>query len=128
MFSLVKFALLVIQSVLAFDVRILNNCSETLWPALYGTDISSCDLIFPKTPYLNPGNSTTIRLRRRDKWSGRIWARSRCSEIQGGTYCEVGNCANMSVCHQAKVTSDDTTLVELTLDGEILDYDISIST
>lgn len=120
--SMLNLVLFSIGSTIAFEIQVSNNCHEPLWPAITGTNFSVHDKLFAKGLRLDYGNSTSIQLHPTPKWSGRIWARSRCDH--SGAFCALGNCNNQTSCWNS--SASDTTLVELTLDKDILDYDISL--
>ncbi|TKY73433.1 Thaumatin protein 1 [Spatholobus suberectus] len=78
----------------AATFTIINNCSFTVWPAIFsyaGTQL------LPTTGFtLPPGDSNTVPMP--DAWSGRLWGRTLCSHnITGKFSCVTGDCGSSTV-------------------------------
>lgn len=86
-------------------LRIRNQCSEDLWPAIltqFGQGPSHTGF------HLVPGNSTELTVGQ--DWQGRVWARTNCtfddngdipSSSQGKVTCGTGDCGQFLECQGA---------------------------
>lgn len=103
---------------------ISNNCPYTIWP---GTLAGSGTPQLPTTGFqLDSGQSA--RILSVPGWSGRIWARTRCTFDDSGVgKCQTGDCGGRLEC-DGNGASPPASLFEITL-GKGTDkdyYDVSI--
>lgn len=103
---------------LAHEVRIRNNCQQTIWPGLLGN-------WGKETPLsggfqLNSGHQQSFFVGR--GWAGRVWGRTSCGS---NGQCETGNCGEIQC--NGRSGEIPATLAEIKFDGDYgLDfYDIS---
>lgn len=102
---------------------LLNNCQETIWPAVSGNMDSQGERIedpLPRGLALGPFQSfrtPSLPL----PWSGRIWARQHCSS--DGTNCVLGDCSRSSCWG---VSAKNVTLAEITALANALWYNLSL--
>lgn len=91
-----------------------NKCSETVWPA---TLTSGGRPAFPTTGFaLAPGASLSFP-GVGSTWSGRAWARTRCT-ISGGSFsCASGDCGSRQLACNGAGGAPPATLAEFTLGG-----------
>ncbi|KAB1212815.1 Thaumatin-like protein 1 [Morella rubra] len=104
-----------------FTIR--NNCPYTIWPATLtggGPQLSSTGF------ELASRASSTVKVP--PKWSGRMWARSHCSKINGKFTCATADCGSGQVACNGAGGIPPASLVEFTLadNGGRDFYDISL--
>ncbi|XP_004146195.1 thaumatin-like protein 1b [Cucumis sativus] len=104
---------------------ILNQCAYTVWPGLSsGADspqLSTTGFV------LEVGKSNAITIP--SGWSGRIWARTYCSQDSTGRFtCATADCGSRTIDCKGKGATPPATFAEITLNGlDGLDfYDISL--
>ncbi|XP_021858743.2 thaumatin-like protein 1b [Spinacia oleracea] len=102
-----------------------NNCPHFVWPGI----LTGSGPPLPSTGFsLRPGASFTLGAL--PSWSGRIWARTRCSQ-NAATHrfvCHTADCASGQVSCNGAGAIPPASLVEFTLNGNAnLDfYDVSL--
>lgn len=106
---------------------IVNNCKETIWPGMLGTNgVSS-----PKHGGFQLSSGEQLILQVPDRWSGRVWGRQGCNfdQITGNNgSCQTGDCAGLLQCNGVG-GEPPATIVEMTLGTSKSDlhyYDVSL--
>ncbi|EXB75913.1 hypothetical protein L484_022590 [Morus notabilis] len=96
----------------AAKVTIKSNCPRTIWPAtLTGDNKAQLSTTGFK---LSKGQSRSVVLPA--PWSGRFWARTRCSTDASGKFtCITGDCGSGKVECNGKSGAPPATLVEITI-------------
>ncbi|EPS57386.1 zeamatin [Genlisea aurea] len=100
--------------------RVVNECSETIWPAILGTPILD-------TTGFSLGNGESRAVVAPAGWSGRFWARTGCRfDASGMGSCATGDCGSGEMeCRGAGASA--ATLAEFTLGSGSMDfYDVSL--
>ncbi|CAA0830341.1 Pathogenesis-related thaumatin superfamily protein [Striga hermonthica] len=116
----ILYATTITTSVHSATFTIKNNCPYQIWPATLTGRGSA-----PLTGFeLAPNAARTIDVP--SPWSGRIWARTRCSN--GGSSCLTGDCGSSRVECNGSGGAPPASLIEFTLggDGGKDFYDISL--
>ncbi|EIW57351.1 Osmotin thaumatin-like protein [Trametes versicolor FP-101664 SS1] len=128
----------IVSLVLALNVAavrqftVFNNCTETIWPAIF-TDLTVGNAT-PNQPtgWLQPAKNTT-KFEVPDNWrSGRIWGRRKCNFAENANLpesCIVGGCNGGLECDPHTGTGvPPATLAEFTLgtNGVPDSYDVSM--
>ncbi|KAL6856090.1 hypothetical protein ACP4OV_018892 [Aristida adscensionis] len=108
------------QGALSATFSFSNKCRETIYPAVLA---NSGRPPFPTSGFqLQPGASASYSAP--PSWSGRIWARHRCSTDASGRFsCESGDCGSTKVECNGAAGRPPSTLAEFTLLNDF--YDIS---
>ncbi|KAH9856500.1 Osmotin thaumatin-like protein [Lenzites betulinus] len=130
--ALILVSLSLAYSCAARTFQVFNNCSHSIWPAIY-TDLDAGNAI-PNQPtgWLQPAfNTATFEVP--DNWvSGRIWARTNCNFLSGTPgpgSCLTGGCNGGLECDSRTGTGiPPATLAEFTLgiNGAADSYDVSV--
>jgi Thaumatin family len=96
---------------------IINDCKETIWPAVTpGDQFEGGGFV------LKPGQSVVFTAP--VSWSGRIWGRTGCSFDQGGNgSCQTASCGSTLKCSASG--KPPATLAEFTL-ASVDYYDVSL--
>ncbi|KAF5473709.1 hypothetical protein F2P56_005680 [Juglans regia] len=105
----------------AFTIK--NNCPYTIWPGTLaggGPQLSSTGF------QLDSGASLTLDVQ--PKWSGRMWARSHCSNTNGKFTCGTADCGSGQITCNGAGGIPPASLAEFTLadNGGQDFYDISL--
>lgn len=118
-------------------ITIKNKCSRFIWPATLTTSPLQPQLLITGFE-LVPGASKSLNIQ--TPWTGRVWARTRCSndtivqnQVEGnskgvfGHNCLTGDCGGGSIECKGAAGESPATLVEFSLakDGKDF-YDISL--
>ncbi|RWW18620.1 hypothetical protein BHE74_00014525 [Ensete ventricosum] len=94
--------------------RFKNNCPYTVWPASQANAGKAA--LSPTGFQLDSGGSLSVDAP--PAWSGRMWARHRCSTDSSGRFsCLSGDCGTGQVACSGAGGATPTTLVEVTLQG-----------
>nr|KYP73733.1 Thaumatin-like protein 1a [Cajanus cajan] len=103
-------------------VTFTNQCTYTVWP---GTLTGSPPQLKTTGFELASGASNSVDLP--SPWSGRFWARTGCSDSNGGFTCATGDCASGQVTCNGDGGKPPATLVEITIapNGGQDFYDVS---
>ncbi|KAJ7972322.1 Thaumatin-like protein [Quillaja saponaria] len=107
----------------AAKITFKSNCPRTIWP---GTLTGDQKPQLSSTGFeLAPGASFSLDVP--SPWSGRFWARTRCTNNNGRFVCETGDCASGQVTCNGAGAIPPATLIELTVapDGGQDFYDVS---
>lgn len=114
-----------VSGALSYKFTFKNNCPNTIWP---GTLTGGGQPQLSTTGFsLNTGESRILDVPA--EWSGRFWARTRCSEDQSGQFvCATADCGSGQVECNGAGAIPPATLAEFTLGGaDDKDfYDISL--
>ncbi|EJD04867.1 thaumatin-like protein [Fomitiporia mediterranea MF3/22] len=108
-----------------------NNCSFTVWPAIF-TDLNVGKAVPDQPTGWEAASETSVSFTVPDNWkAGRIWGRRECdfSTVQGPTSCVTGGCNGGLLCNNSTGTGvPPVTLAEWTLqgDGNQDFYDVSL--
>ncbi|XVF76349.1 hypothetical protein PTKIN_Ptkin13bG0259500 [Pterospermum kingtungense] len=101
-----------------------NNCPFTVWPGvLTGTGPTPSTTGFE----LASGASTTLNAGA--SWSGRIWGRTKCTNVNGRFQCETGDCGSGQVPCNGAGGNPPVSLAEFTVEAPINGkdfYDVSL--
>lgn len=119
-----------LEHVQGLEVTLINRCHVPIWPAVHGHPIWGAALAPVKLcPDAHMGDlsqrcnePSVVHFRIEAPWSGRIWPKTGCDEH--GAVCDTGGCSNLQDCRG--FSSDNTTLVELTVERDLVNYDISL--
>lgn len=128
---------LVILYVSAKQAKVVNYCSETIWPALHGRNDHNNESSFINftTPLLEGvlTNKTFVFQLPDESFSARLWERTKCKSIPANASsgsvekfsCRdgTGDCGDLK-CQNS--TSSNTTLVEWYINNGTINYDISL--
>ncbi|KAL5561169.1 hypothetical protein UlMin_030916 [Ulmus minor] len=105
--------------------KLVNKCENTIWPGLLSGATS------PQLPttgfYLKSGNSKILTIPK--SWSGRLWARTHCSQDSTGKLtCLTADCGSGKLECGGAGAKPPASLAEFTLNGtDGLDfYDVSL--
>ncbi|CAH2042955.1 unnamed protein product [Thlaspi arvense] len=105
--------------------KIVNKCRHTIWPGILTG--ANRTMLRPTGFALRSGKSRTLSVPK--SWSGRVWARTLCSDDSSGKFsCATGDCVSGKVECAGAGATPPTTLVEFTLSGDQgMDfYDVSL--
>ncbi|CAN6554639.1 unnamed protein product [Malus baccata var. baccata] len=105
--------------------KLLNKCRYQVWPGILSGANSAP--LSPTGFALKPGKSRTLSVP--ISWSGRIWARTLCTEYSPGNFsCVTADCGSGKIECAGGGAKPPATLAEFTLDGaDGLDfYDVSL--
>lgn len=124
--SIIIFALSFSSEMESTTFKIVNKCRRTIWPGiLTGAD---SPILYPTGFVLKSGKSKTLTVP--DSWSGRIWARTHCSNdpSTGKFTCGTADCGSGKLQCAGSGAIPPATLAEFTLNGDQgLDfYDVSL--
>uniref|UniRef100_A0A2N9IR90 Thaumatin-like protein n=1 Tax=Fagus sylvatica TaxID=28930 RepID=A0A2N9IR90_FAGSY len=90
-----------------------NNCPYTIWP---GTLTGAGAPQLSSTGFeLGTGASSTLDFPA--TWSGRLWARTQCSNVNGRFTCATADCASGQIACNGAGAIPPASLVEFTLSG-----------
>ncbi|KZV15222.1 Thaumatin-like protein 1a [Dorcoceras hygrometricum] len=89
-----------------------NNCPYTIWPATLSSRYIEYETGFEL------GSQASKTFHAPDGWSGRIWARSSCSNSGGRFHCLTGDCGSGEVYCRGAGGTPPVSLVEFTLNGD----------
>ncbi|KAK7345481.1 hypothetical protein VNO77_16085 [Canavalia gladiata] len=108
-------------------VTFTNRCPYTVWPATL-TNGENVQQLSTTGFELANGASNSVDLP--SPWSGRFWARTECSNGNGGFSCATGDCGSGQVGCNGKSGIPPATLVEITVtqngaEGQHDFYDVS---
>ncbi len=114
--------------VYGLKVTLVNRCPLPIWPAVTGSpatgaSFSPMKLLAENSSLSSSQYFSNVTFEISPPWSGRLWAREGCDD--NGAICIVGSCSGKRDC-RAGLSSDNTTLVELTVAEEYVNYDISL--
>lgn len=102
----------------AKSFTLVNNCNETIWPAILTRGNNSNGYGFA----LQQGQTAFYNATA--GWSGRMWARTGCSFDKNGTgTCQTGSCGTSMNC--TVPSNPPNTIAEFTL-GDVDFYDVSL--
>lgn len=81
-----------------YQIQVVNNCKETIWPGLGQVDSSSVKMSYEDSGFaLAQGASRTLSIP--TKWlAGRIFARTGCTGSGASMTCAVGQCSGGQGC------------------------------
>ncbi|CAN6688094.1 unnamed protein product [Malus baccata var. baccata] len=105
--------------------KLLNKCRYQVWPGILSGANSAP--LSPTGFALKPGKSRTLSVP--ISWSGRIWARTLCTEYSPGNFsCVTADCGSGKIECAGGGAKPPATLAEFTLNGaDGLDfYDVSL--
>ncbi|KAK9749170.1 hypothetical protein RND81_02G106800, partial [Saponaria officinalis] len=90
---------------------IQNQCRKTIWPAtLAGSDSPALSSTGFK---LTHGASISLDIP--SGWSGRVWARTFCSNVSGKFACKTGDCGSSTITCNGSGGVPPVSLIEFTL-------------
>ncbi|XP_047331986.1 thaumatin-like protein 1 [Impatiens glandulifera] len=105
-------AITFIQGSQSTTLTITNHCPFTIWPAiLTGSGPAASSTGFE----LASQASTDVTAQ--PQWSGRVWARTQCSNSGGSFSCLTGDCGSNQIPCNGKGGAPPATLIEYTLAG-----------
>ncbi|KAB2035036.1 hypothetical protein ES319_D04G124600v1 [Gossypium barbadense] len=87
-----------------------NNCPSTVWPGI----LTSSGPPLSTTGFELPSKASSV-LSVPATWSGRIWARTQCTNVNGKFQCQTGDCASGQVPCNGAGGIPPVTLAEFTL-------------
>ncbi|KAF8306914.1 thaumatin-like protein [Clavulina sp. PMI_390] len=105
-----------------------NNCSVTLWPAVY-TDLNAGSAVPDVVTGWEAAPGSTKTFAAPDNWkAGRVWARTDCDFAKGDLACSTGACNGGLECDKHTGTGvPPATLAEFSLNGTNSDwFDVSL--
>ncbi|XP_068303744.1 thaumatin-like protein 1a isoform X2 [Pyrus communis] len=116
-------AILFFSGAHAAKMTFTNNCPNTVWPAT----LTSGQNRQLSTTGFKLASQASQSMAAPSPWSGRLWARTRCSTNATGKFsCETADCGSGQVaCNGADVVPP-ATLVEITINGGQDFYDVSL--
>ncbi|KAJ7056771.1 thaumatin-like protein [Mycena amicta] len=118
-----RFLLPVVAAALvsARNFTVVNNCTYTIWPALF-TDLHAGNAVPSQATGWVAPPSSSVSFEVPDNWAaGRIWGRTECdfSVNPGPNSCVTGGCNGGLLCDPNSGTGvPPATLAEFTLDGD----------
>ncbi|XP_048439970.1 PR5-like receptor kinase isoform X2 [Pyrus x bretschneideri] len=118
-------AILFFSGAHAAKMTFTNNCPNTVWPAT----LTSGQKPQLSTTGFKLASQASQSMDAPSPWSGRLWARTRCSTNATGKFsCETADCGSGQVACNGAYAVTPTTLVEITIaeNGGQDFYDVSL--
>ena len=81
-----------------YQIKVVNNCKETIWPGVGQVDSSPVKISYEQSGFaLTQGSSKTLSIP--TKWlAGRLFARTGCTGSGASMVCAVGQCSGGQGC------------------------------